>query len=385
MTKGRAAFLCPEIFDGFDRFADHALVVEHGRVVGLVPGGQVPVDARQMKLPDGIICPGFVDLQVNGGGGVLFNDDPSADTLRRMARAHISLGATSILPTLITDTPERTQAAIEAVASAVAAGEPGIVGLHLEGPHIAMSRKGAHDARFVRPMTDADLDRLRDAAARLPLLKVTVAPEVVAPSKIAALVDAGVLVSLGHSDADFETCATAVAAGARCATHLFNAMSQFGSREPGLVGAALSLGELSPGLIADGIHVHPESLRLALRAKQGPGRIFLVSDAMAVAGTDLPEFALNGRTVLRAEGRLTLEDGTLAGADLDLLTAVRNLIAWRTTTPETALAMAARIPAELTGLSGGIGTLRPGAPADFLHIDLEGSAPARVWKAGAPV
>lgn len=382
MTGTRQAFVGADVFDGVSQHAGKALVVEAGRVAALVPEAELAPALPRVQLRGGLVCPGFVDLQVNGGGGVMLNDAPSVDTLRRMAAAHARLGATSILPTLISDRRARTSAAIDAVASAIEHGVPGIIGLHLEGPHLATRRKGAHDAARMRAMTDADVALYLDAARRLPVLKLTVAPEAVRADQISVLSRAGVLVSLGHSDAGFDLCSRAVTAGACCVTHLFNAMSQLGSREPGLVGAALVHGGLAAGLIADGHHVHPEAIRLALRAKAGPGQVFLVSDAMAVAGTDARSFDLGGRTVLRRGGRLTLEDGTLAGADLDLLTAVRNLSAWRITDTKTALAMATAIPAALVGGRDGIGTLRPGAKADFLHFDLDGQTPAQVWQAG---
>ena len=223
-------------------------------------------------------------------------------------------------------TVDKSQAAIAAVEDAMRAGVPGIVGLHLEGPHLSIPRKGAHDPALIRPMEPADLETLLQAAGSLPFLKVTIAPENTTEGQVAALTEAGVLVSLGHSDADYETCRRYIAAGARCVTHLFNAMSQLGNREPGLVGAALASGDTSAGLIADTVHVHPETIRAAWTAKRGPGRIFLVSDAMAVAGSDATEFHLGGRLIKRKDGVLTLADGTLAGADLDLLTAMRVMV-----------------------------------------------------------
>src|SRR5690606_21373453 len=233
------------------------------------------------------------------------------------------LGTLTILPTLITDTPEVTRAAIAAVAQAVAEGLPGIAGLHLEGPHLSLARKGAHDPDLIRPMGGDDLRFLLDAARSVPRLLLTIAPESVDKEQISALSDAGVIVSLGHTDAGFATCRAAFDAGARVATHLFNAMSPLGNREPGLVGAVLASGAVSAGIIADGIHVHPASLRVALAAKAGPGSLFLVTDAMAPAGTDMRSFRLNGREILRENGRLTLADGTLAGADLDMTRALR--------------------------------------------------------------
>lgn len=385
MTDHRTAYLCPRIFDGSAVHRDSALIVEGDRVVAITPSADLDSSVPRHGFADGIIAPGFVDLQVNGGGGVMLNDDQSVDALRRIAKAHASLGATSILPTLITDAPEKTAAAIHAVEAAIAADVPGIIGLHLEGPHLSIARKGAHEARFIRPMTDTDISILLDAARKLPVLKMTLAVENVTPAQIRHLTDAGVIISLGHSEASAAQADSAVAAGATCVTHLFNAMSQLGNREPGLVGAALCQSGLSAGLIADGIHVHPDSIGIALRAKTGPGRIFLVSDAMAVAGSNLLEFDLGGRRVLRANGRLTLEDGTLAGADLDLLTAIRNLIRWGFADDATALSMASSIPASVVRDKTGLGHLTPGVHADFQHLTLSGPAPATVWQRGVPV
>lgn len=382
MTASSVAYVGAAIFDGHQRHNDHALIVSGGRIEALVPVSGLPSDVTREDLEGGLLCPGFVDLQVNGGGGIMFNDDESVATLRTMAEAHARLGATSILPTLITDTPDHTRRAIAAVEQAVAEGVDGIIGLHLEGPHLSIARKGAHDPSLIRAMASDDLALLIEAASRLPMLKMTVAPENVTPEQIAALHGAGVLVSLGHSDASFEACQSAAKAGAICVTHLFNAMSQLGNREPGLVGTALSLGDLSAGLIADGIHVHPATVRTALAAKQGPGRIFLVSDAMALAGSDNDSFTLNGRLVQRCSGRLTLDDGTLAGADLDLLQAVHNIFAWGGVSEDEALAMATSCPGALCPQELNIGVLAAGAKADFVHL-LPGQARcAQVWQSG---
>ncbi len=341
-------FLGGRYFDGTQLHDRLAVRFEEGRLAEVVPEADVSA-GEVIDLGGDILCPGYVDLQVNGGGGVMLNDDPSVETLRTIAEAHRRLGVVALLPTLITDTAEKRDAVIAATVEAVRRGVPGIAGLHLEGPHLSVARKGAHDASLIRPMEAADLDALLTAAKALPLLKITLAPESVTPEQVAALTRAGVLVSLGHSDAGFDRCRDYVAAGARCVTHLFNAMSQLGNREPGLVGAALASGELSAGLIADGIHVHPEVMRAAWRAKAGAERIFLVSDAMAVAGTALSEFRLEGRIIRREGGRLTLEDGTLAGADLDLTTAVRVLVEKVGVPLAEALAAATRVPAALIG------------------------------------
>ncbi|MEX0306803.1 MAG: N-acetylglucosamine-6-phosphate deacetylase [Ruegeria sp.] len=347
MTNPTITFAGGPIFDGETLLKGHAARFVDGVLIAIVPEAELTSNEAIEDLSGEILSPGYVDLQVNGGGGVMFNDDPSVETLQRIAAAHRQLGATSILPTLITDTPEKTTAAISAATQAIQHGVQGIVGLHLEGPHLSVQRKGAHDGALIRPLENADLEQLLAAANALPALMVTLAPESVTIAQVQTLAKAGVIVSLGHSDAPFETCVAYVQAGAHCATHLFNAMSQLGNREPGLVGAVLSSNAMSAGLIADAIHVHPETMRAAFAAKQGPGRLFLVSDAMAVAGTELSEFMLEGRIIQRENGRLTLQDGTLAGADLDLTTAVRVLTMEVGIALPDALAAATSLPASL--------------------------------------
>ncbi|GAB4389078.1 N-acetylglucosamine-6-phosphate deacetylase [Albidovulum sp.] len=372
MTGGRIVCRGGPIFDGTRLLHGRAAIFENGRLAAITDADAAGRAARAGRVHDlggAILAPGYVDLQVNGGGGVMFNDDPSPAVLERIAAAHRGMGTLNLLPTLISDSPDKTRAAIEAVARATADGLPGIAGLHLEGPHLAPARRGAHDPRWLRPMAAADLDLLCGAARRLPALMVTLAPEAATPAQVRALAAAGVLVSLGHSDADFATCLAHAEAGARAVTHLFNAMSQLSARAPGLVGAALDCGALSAGLIADGIHVHPAALRAAWAAKRGPGRIFLVSDAMAVAGTAARAFDLGGRRIERRDGRLTLADGTLAGADLELTRAVRVMVDRAGLDLAAALAAATRVPAALIGREA---ALAPGTGCDALiRIDLQ--------------
>ena len=360
------------VFDGTRLMHGASLRIEDGLVTDPGPGEVV-------QLEGGILAPGFLDLQVNGAGGRMVDGTCTADMLAEMCAIHAGLGATGILPTLITDTSEATARVIEAGIEAARRQTPGFLGLHLEGPHLDPRRKGAHDPALIRPMTGADLACLLDAAARLPSLMVTLAPESTTPEQIARLSGAGVIVSLGHTDCTHAQATAAIAAGATCVTHLFNAMSQLGNREPGLVGAALTQ-PVHAGLIADGIHVSPEAIRIAMAAS---GRLFVVSDAMAAAGSDATEFPLNGRRILRRDGRLTLEDGTLAGADLTLPQAVSILI--RFGTPwETALAMATSRPATCLGRQNQLGHLLPGRQADMVHLGLDGSL-GGVWQSGRPL
>ena len=356
------------IFDGHHWHDDAALLVEFGHVSGIVRSDALPARSETVHLNGGILVPGFIDLQVNGGGGVLFNNNPTVDSIRTICAAHAQFGTTALLPTLITDTPEINVAAIAAGESALEQGVPGFIGLHLEGPHLSLARKGTHDPALIRPMDDGDLARIIAARAALPNLLITVAAETVTPSQIKALAEAGIIVSIGHSDAGIDLANAAFAAGASMATHLFNAMSQLGNREPGVVGAVLTRPGVHAGLIADGIHVHPAAIEIALRAKTGSGHIFLVTDAMSQTGTDLTSMTLNGRTITRDAGALRLADGTLAGADLDMIDAV-NFMHREIGVPfEEAARMAALYPAQAMGIEAEFGHLQPGAIASFVHL-----------------
>ncbi len=372
------------IFDGEAWHEDAALLIEDGFVADIVPSAQLPLGLRAAQIEGGILAPGFVDLQVNGGGGVMLNDHPTAETIETICRAHGTFGTTALLPTLITDTSAVTAAAIQAGREAVRRKVPGFLGLHLEGPHLSLARKGAHEPALIRLMGEADLKALIEAKRTLPVLLSTVAPESVPPEQIARLVQAGLHVSLGHSDADAAAVRARVEAGATLVTHLFNAMSQLGNREAGMVGAALESGALWAGLIADGIHVAPESIKIALRAKQGTARVFLVTDAMATIGTDMTHFSLNGREIRRENGRLTLADGTLAGADLDMAAAVRFMHQRIGQPLGEALRMASLYPAQAIDRAPEHGRLLPGSRADIVHLD-DALHARKVWIGGASV
>lgn len=356
------------IFDGVDWHDDDALIVSDGLVEAIAGRGAIPTGAEVVDLGGGMLAPGFIDLQVNGGGGVMLNDHPDLASIETICRAHAPFGTTALLPTLITDTPEITAAAIAAGAEAAQRKLPGFLGLHLEGPHLSLARKGAHDPKLIRPMNEADEAALIATRAKLPVLQTTVAPESVTAAQVAALAKAGIVVSLGHSDTDYATATAFAKAGASMATHLFNAMSQIGNREPGLAGAAIDSGSIFAGLIADGIHVHPATIEIALKSKQGPARIFLVTDAMATIGTDMTEFTLNGRTVYRRDGSLRLADGTLAGADLDMISAVRFMHRVVGIDLAEALRMASLYAAEAVGQSHRLGRFAKGTAADIVAL-----------------
>ena len=376
MTAGEVVLRGARIFDGCDLRDGLEMVLNGDRIAAIRADTGTGRD-----LGGGILAPGLIDLQVNGGGGIMLDGRADVAAIAAICAAHARLGATGIMPTLITDRPEATAAVVANAIAAAQARVPGFLGLHLEGPHLDPRRKGAHDPALIRSMSDADLALLTNAAQRLPALIVTLAPCAADTRQIAALRRAGAIVSLGHTDCTAAAAADAEASGASMVTHLFNAMSQLGHRAPGLVGAALDGGS-DCGIIADGHHVAPTALRIALAAKRR-GRFFLVSDAMAPAGTDMTEFTLGTRRILRRDGRLTLADGTLAGADLSLPQAVAVMVREVGTPLGEALAMASRIPADIIGRPD-LGRLAPGARADLVHLGPDLTLRG-VWQAGAPL
>ena len=361
------AYRGADIFDGQVRRSGHALLVDEGQVCKILPQTDVPGGVELVDLPGGLLAPGFIDVQVNGGGGVLLNDQPTVAGIRTICEAHARFGSTAMMPTVITDRLETTFAAIEAVGAAMAEGVAGCIGIHVEGPFLSTARKGAHDPALIRTMSDDDLARFVATTVRPMIL--TVATESVTPQQISVLAANGITVSIGHSDATFEDAKRAFDAGARGVTHLFNAMSQLGHRSPGLVGAALQTPNVWCGIIADGYHVHPAAIDVALRAKQGQGTMMAITDAMPTVGVDEGVFELNGRTVRRSNGRLTLDDGTLAGSDLTMIGAVQYLVGTIGVPLEEALRMASLYPATFLGLQGERGALTEGLRADMVWMD----------------
>lgn len=360
------ALLADRIFDGYRMHRQSAVLVENGRISGVAPQANLPEGYRCKTLPFGaLLVPGFIDVQVNGGGGVLLNDQPTADGMRAIARAHRQFGTTGCLPTLITDTREAVQAAI--AAARTAAGHDGILGLHLEGPFINPARAGIHPPERIATAALADLEWLREfSACGAPL--ITLAPECVPEGFIKALASAGIVVAAGHTEASFTVMDRAIAEGLRGVTHLHNAMSPMLAREPGVVGAAFSHARLFTSLIVDGIHVDAAVVRASFAAV-GAERILLITDAMPTIGTTLDEFKLMGRSIKLRNGRLTSEAGTLAGAHLDMACAVRTAVECAAVPLEDALRCASLTPARFLGLDPERGTLLPGAHADIVALD----------------
>ncbi len=349
------------LFDG-EKVIDNAWLTVVGGRVEAVGEGKAPAGATPLQ---GTLVPGFIDVQVNGGGGVLFNDRPDPDAIAAIIDAHARYGSTGLMVTLITDQLAVIEAAANAAAQAQAAGLPGYLGIHFEGPHLSVAKKGVHSAEYIRPLSEAEMAQY--CRQDLGRVMVTLAPEQVPPAQIAQLAAAGVRVCLGHSNADFDTARRALAAGASGITHLFNAMSPFTSREPGLVGAALLDDEVWCGLIVDGHHVHDASLQLALKTRP-ESRMLLVTDAMPPVGAEGESFTLMGRPIRREGDKLTAPTGELAGSALDMASAVRNSLHRLGLEEIRALKMASRYPADFLGLADH-GRLQPGSPADMVLLD----------------
>jgi N-acetylglucosamine-6-phosphate deacetylase len=378
-ATGEHAVLADRVFDGHGWRTGAAVVIRDGRIVGVGATTEVRADCPQIRLPPGVfLAPGFIDLQVNGGGGVLLNDQPTADGMRAVARAHRRYGTTACLPTLITDTREKVRTAIAAARSI--AGEGGVLGLHLEGPFISPQRPGVHRSDRIANPGPGDLEELCNLAGAGSSL-VTLAPECVPAGFVRTLVSSGVRVSIGHSEATATDVMQATEDGATGVTHLFNAMPPMSAREPGIIGAALAERRLTAGLIVDGFHVDAVSIRAAFAAK-GFDQIALVTDAMPTVGASLDRFELVGRNIRLTDGRLTTEEGTLAGAHLDMASAVRNAVRLAKVPLEDALRAASLTPARFLGLDNERGALVPDARADLVALTQELQVVA-TWVGGA--
>lgn len=364
-----------------DGFAEGmALRVEGERIAGLVPAGAVPPSDERVDAGGLTLLPGFVDVQNNGGGGVLFNDDPTVEAIAAIAAAHRRFGTTGFLPTLISDDLHAVRRAVAAVDEAIERGVPGVLGIHIEGPFLNADRHGIHDPAKFRDLDEEGFAAV--TALRRGRTLVTLAPERTTPAMIRRLAAAGVVVAAGHTDGSYAEIREALDNGLTGFTHLFNAMSPLTSREPGAVGAALEDVRSWCGLIVDGRHVDPVTLRLALRCRP-PDRFMLVTDAMPSVGMADKRFTLQGHEVTVVDGVCVNADGTLAGADLDMALALRNAVAMLELPLERASRMASRNPAEFLGLGDRIGRIAAGFRADFVLLDA-GLQPVGCWIGGRP-
>jgi len=350
---------------------DSLVVVLAGKQIqAIVPAEDARVTQADTRVDLGgaTLLPGFIDIQVNGGGGVLFNNARDPQALATIAAAHRRFGTTGMLPTLISDTPEVMAEAVHATRQAIAQAVPGVLGIHLEGPYLSPARKGTHDEhKFRLPNAhEIALDTSLDNGVTL----ITLAPERVPLDDIRAFVGGGAIVFAGHTAATYEQARAGIAAGVSGFTHVYNAMSQLAGREPNAVGAALEDPNVWCAVIVDGVHVHPASLRVALAAKPR-GKLLLVTDAMTMVGSQCPSFDLYGETITAVDGVVRNADGALAGSALDMATAVRNSVRWLGVDLAEAARMASTYPAQCIGLGERLGRIAPGYQADLVLVDTD--------------
>ncbi|MGH8301440.1 MAG: N-acetylglucosamine-6-phosphate deacetylase [Steroidobacteraceae bacterium] len=347
--------------------AGQCVLLEGNRIADIVPEGHPSCrGATQVDLLGNMLLPGFIDTQVNGGGGVLFNDSPSVEAIRQIGRAHRRFGTTGFMPTLISADLDVVARAIAATRSAIEAGVPGALGIHIEGPFLNVERKGVHDPAKLRELDASAVGLLTSLGIGRTL--VTLAPEMTKPEIIQKLATAGVLVSAGHTNATYAQVVAALQHGLTGFTHLFNAMSQLTGRKPGVVGAALENLNSWCGIIVDGQHTSPVVLRLALRCKPS-SRFMLVTDAMPALGTDERSFKLEGHEITVSGNVCLDEDGRLAGSNIDMASCVRNAVSLLGVSLPEAVRMASLYPAEFLGLSGELGRIEPGYRANLVLAD----------------
>jgi len=365
------------IFDGYCFHENSVLVSESGKIQTIIPSSELDQSIPVTQLTGGTITPGLIDLQVNGGGGVLLNNSPTIETLNTMANAHAKFGVTQILPTVISDD---SVVSLEVINAALACDRihSGILGIHIEGPFFNPEKSGVHHLEKIRPLESDDWEWI-NLLAKLPSI-LTLAPETISPEDISKIAALGIKISAGHTNANYDEVAQAIENGLSGFTHLFNAMRQMHGRDPGVVGAAFDFDSTWAGIIADGIHVHPAAIKTAIKAKNYE-KIYLVSDSMATIGSEIKHFDLYGEKIEEFGGRLVNSQGRLAGSAISLLDAVRYCIQKLEISVEQTLAMASRIPASYLGLEDQYGTFKPGLNSDICWLDDDWNV-AGVWRAG---
>lgn len=356
-----------QIFTGEEVLINHAVLVDNGMVLGIVPETEIPESfCNRWDLNHNILAPGFIDLQVNGGGGIMFNSAPTVETISKMSKAHRKFGTTGFMPTLITDDYSVMKSAVNAVECAINENIPGVLGIHLEGPFLSEIKKGAHDANKFCKIDKEGFEIMTSLSKGKTI--VTIAPELADPSIIGKLSQAGVVICAGHSNADYEQTTEALRHGLNGFTHLYNAMTPLQSRLPGMVGAAISDDSSWFGIIADGFHMHPAAFKIAVKAKKQGGAI-LVTDAMATVGSISNSFELNGETIRAINGKCENAAGSLAGSDLNMNDAVLNTIKFANLSWQEAIRMASLYPAKALNLDHQLGKISAGYHANFVSIN----------------
>jgi len=363
-----------KIYTGSDVLSEHALIIDNGLIKAVLPNCELPKEIEQKDLAGANVSPGFIDLQLNGCGGVMLNDEITADTMQIMHKANLKSGCTSFLPTLITSSDADMRAAITAARSYHAQYQNQSLGLHLEGPYLNVMKKGIHSVDYIRNSDNEMIDFI--CANADVVAKVTLAPELNAPEHIEKLTQAGIVVSIGHTNATYTEARKGFEAGITFATHLFNAMTPMVGREPGVVGAIYDTPDVYAGIIADGFHVDYANIRIAHKIKGE--KLVLVTDATAPAGADMDYFIFVGKKVYYRDGKCVDENGTLGGSALTMIEAVQNTVEHVGIALDEALRMATLYPAKAIGVDDRLGRIKKGMIANLAIFDRDFKVKATV-------
>ena len=361
----KQALLGSQIFCGERFYDDHALLVEGKSIVDIVDKNNTPDNFNKIELDQGILAPGFIDLQVNGGGGVLFNNSPNKESLNTIIKAHQFFGTTSIMPTVISDSLEVLEQCIKTVTEEIK-NNSSLLGIHIEGPFFNTKYRGVHQKQYISTI-NSDYLNLFESLKGFPVM-LTLAPECISSQQLKHLTSLGIKTLAGHSDATYDELDDAIKNGLDGFTHLFNAMGQISAREPGVVGSALHFENTFASIIVDLHHVHPSLIQLAYQLKP-TGKLFFISDSMATINHGKPSFELYDEVVNESDGRLVNSEGKLAGSSITQIDAVKNAYQKCNIPLNQALAMASRYPAEYLGIENHLGSLKPGYRADLVHFD----------------
>ena len=376
----KQALLGSQIFCGERFYDDHALLVEGKSIVDIVDKNNTPDNFNKIELDQGILAPGFIDLQVNGGGGVLFNNSPNKESLNTIIKAHQYFGTTSIMPTVISDSLEVLEQCIKTVTEEIK-NNSSLLGIHIEGPFFNTKYRGVHQKQYISAI-NSDYLNLFESLKGFPVM-LTLAPECISSQQLKHLTSLGIKTLAGHSDATYDELDDAIKNGLDGFTHLFNAMGQISAREPGVVGSALHFENTFASIIVDLHHVHPSLIQLAYQLKP-TGKLFFISDSMATINHGKPSFELYDEVVNESDGRLVNSEGKLAGSSITQIDAVKNAYQKCNIPLNQALAMASRYPAEYLGIENHLGSLKPGYRADLVHFDSNFKV-HNVWVSGKQI
>jgi N-acetylglucosamine-6-phosphate deacetylase len=369
-----------KLFNGIDFIEHKALLIEDQHIAGIVNKDAIPTDFQVKKLDGGILSPGFIDLQVNGGGGKLFNNSPDKESLNTIISAHQYFGTTSIMPTVISDSLNILQKCTDTISNEID-NNHSLLGIHIEGPFFNVKYRGVHQKQYINTINASYLN-LFETLDKFPVM-LTLAPECISIKQLKHLKSLGFKILAGHTDANYDQLEEAVKYGLDGFTHLFNAMGQISAREPGVVGSAFDFDETSASIIVDLHHVHPSLINLSFKQKP-KGKLFFVSDSMATINHGEPSFELYDEVVSESNGRIINSEGKLAGSSITQIDAIKNAYQKCSIPLESAISMATLYPAEYLGVSDYIGQLKKGYRADLAHFDSNFHV-QNVWLAGKQI